>query len=110
MLRFAITVLTETWLSSDFDNTYDIPGYKQLNVFRNNHGGGIKIFYNENFTVDLLQELTFVNNVMEILSFHITGQHCKYLISCVYKPPSVNPFVFNDVFLNKILCDFCRRF
>ena len=103
MLRFTIIVLLETWLSNDFDDTFNITGYKQLNIYRNNHGGGIKMFYDENFSVDLLQEITFVDNLMEILSFYITGHNCKYLISCVYKPPSVNSLVFNDQFLSRVL-------
>ena len=106
MLRFTIIVLLETWLSNDFDDTFNIPGYKQLNVYRNNHGGGIKVFYDEGFSIELLHEITFVNNVMEVLSFYITGQYCKYLVSCVYKPPSVNSFVFNDLFLNGVLSKF----
>ena len=36
IFKFTIIALYETWLSKEIDHGYNIPGYKQLNNYRNN--------------------------------------------------------------------------
>ena len=44
--KFTFIILTETWVSSDRDVGYAIPGYKSFNVYRENRvGGGMKVFF-----------------------------------------------------------------
>ena len=44
MFKFSLIMLVETWLESGTDCSFDIAGYKQVNLYRNNLGGGIKVF------------------------------------------------------------------
>ena len=101
--------MTETWLSHDIDNIFDIEGYKQYNLYRNNHGGGVKLFYNDIFNVKLLDDLTFVNNVMEIMSVIILGPCTNYLICSIYRPPSSCPFQFNNMLFDFVFDKFPKN-
>ena len=103
LFQFSIIVLTESWLTLDIDNGFDISNYRQLNVYRNSHGGGIKAYYDQSFNVNLLDEFTYVSNLMEVLTFYLLKDNIKYLICCVYRPPSCNPIAFNEAFLTYLL-------
>ena len=73
MFKFSILVLVETWLTEGSDCAFDINGYKQVNLYRDNYGGGIKIFYDEMLNVEVDRKFTFVNNIMEVITFHLIG-------------------------------------
>ena len=96
----------ETWLSESTDCAFDINGYKQVNVYRNNHGGGIKAFYDEMFNVEVCRDLTLVNDVMEVLTFFLIGANFKYIICSVYRSTVANPYIFNEMFFNLIIRKF----
>ena len=95
MFEFTVIALYETWLTKEIDYGYNIPGYKQLNNYRNNHGGGIKVFYGENYNVEKIDELTFINEFFEILSFKILNRNLNYIVCILYRPPdsSINFFI-----------------
>ena len=80
MFKFSIIILVETWLSSSADCGFDIDGYKSVGVYRNNFGGGIKIYYDELYNVEVINELTFINNCMEVLTIYLIGLNFKYII------------------------------
>lgn len=103
LLSFSLLVLCETWLTEESDYGFNIPGYKQLNIYRNNFGGGIKIYYKDIFEVEVVEDLTFLNNILEIITFYISGRNFKYLISAIYRPPSTNENDFNNFLLENIL-------
>ena len=41
---FSCIIFTETWLTADVDNVFDIPGFYCFNVYRNRYGGGLKMY------------------------------------------------------------------
>ena len=100
VFNFSLIVLTESWLTIDIDHGFDIPQYNQLNIYRNSHGGGIKVYYHHTFDTQIIDALTYVSDMMEVLTFWLIGGSFKYLICCLYRPPSVNPLHFNDAFEN----------
>ena len=106
ILNFSIIVLVETWLAENCDNTFSIPGYKECSVYRNNHGGGIKVLYQDSYSVDVLKDFSFIHNVLEILTFYIKGRGFKYLICCIYRPPNSSISDFNEMFFNQIFIKF----
>ena len=69
MLNFTVIVLIETWLSESTDVGFLLEGYRQLDNYRNTHGGGMKVFYEASLSIKVLENFTFVNNVLEILTF-----------------------------------------
>ena len=98
--NISLIVLTETWLTEEVDCGFNIDGYNQLNLYRNIHGGGLKIFYNDNFRANIIAECTFVNSFIEVLTFFLIGCNFKYIICAIYRPPSSNPLLFIECLFN----------
>ena len=103
MFRFTIFVLCETWLTAEVDLGFNIRGYNQLNVYRNIFGGGIKVFYDSSLHVNILQNFTFVNETLEVLTLQIAGNGFKYILCSVYRLPRSNVHDFLTVFFDDIL-------
>ena len=103
ILNLSVIVLCETWLSEITDYGFDIPGYRQLNLYRNTHGGGLKAYCTNDYRIEGFDLLTFLTDVIEVLSFYIIGNNFKYLIIAVYRPPSSYSNLFNDILLYQVL-------
>ena len=106
MIKFSLLVLVETWLTEGSDCGFDMPGYKQVNLYRDNYGGGIKIFYDEMLNVEVDKNFTFVNDIMEVITFHLIGANFRYLVCCVYRSTAANAVLFNEIFLVKLLASY----
>ena len=102
LYKFSMIVLVETWLTEVNDYNFDINGYEQLNLYRNNFGGGIKILYDNCLNVSILENFTFINNIIEILTVKVVGRGFKYIVCAVYRPPNSNCNEFNLMFFNII--------
>ena len=106
MYKFSVLVLCESWLTSDIDHGFDIPGYNQINLYRSSHGGGIKVYYSEELKIEVLKDCTFANDILEILTFYLIGKSFKYLICCIYRSPSYCPLQFIQLFFDEIINNF----
>ena len=91
---YTVLIFTESWLTENIDFGFDIKGYSQINLYRNRHGGGIKIYHKKEFEINVLDELTFINNFIEILTFYLIGQSFKCVFIAIYRPPSGCPYNF----------------
>ena len=100
---FSLIVMTESWLTEDSDCGFDIDGYSQLNLYRSRHGGGLKVYYNSDFLVKVIDDCTFINVFMEILTFMLIGNNFKYIICAIYRPPSRDPIGFMESLFSNIL-------
>ena len=100
---FSLIILCETWLNEDIDIGFDIAGYEQINLYRNSHGGGLKVYYNCFYEVNIIKELSFISNILEILTFSIIGKNFKYIVLAIYRPPSSNPITFSNILFDNIL-------
>ena len=57
--KFSFIILTETWLTDCKDVGFEFSGYKSFAVYRNQRiGGGIKIYYLDHITADMVSELS----------------------------------------------------
>ena len=56
ILKFTVMIITETWLSSNIDYGFMIEGYSELNSYRNNQGGCIKVYYDKDLNVDIVND------------------------------------------------------
>ena len=85
LFNFSLIVLTESWLNLDTDHGFQIPQYKQLNLYCNSVGGGIKVYFLDFFNGQIIENFTYVSNIMEVLTFWLTCNTFKYLICCIYR-------------------------
>ena len=88
---FSVIIFTETWLTEERDGIYDIPGFYCYNLYRNQYGGGIKIYLKNCIQSKILDSLTVINNVFELLTVELLFCGCKFLLMAVYHPPTSCP-------------------
>ena len=103
MTKFTIIVLYETWLANLIDHGFNLEGYNNINAYRNEFGGGLKVFYDDRYRIERLDHLSFVTNIFEILSFVLIGPMTRFVILSIYRPPSSDPNMFNESLVNDIL-------
>ena len=90
IFNYSCIILVETWLTSEYDDVFTLRGFKSFNVYRNNYGGGIRLYARDGLTVTVLHPYTFVNSVFERLCVEVTSVDNKYILCCVYHPPTSN--------------------
>ena len=102
---FTCIILTETWLTQDRDNVFNIQGFQCFNLYRSNQGGGIKIYVKDSVQCEVLNRYTFVKNLFEMLSIELLFCNHRYLLTTVYHPPSSFPvknIEFIDLFTSYV--------
>jgi len=105
----SVIAVTETWLNSQNENTYSIPGYKFTSLSRTEKtGGGVGIFINTHFSFVLRPDLNRMTSYIECLFIEITQPgKASLLVGCVYRPPNSDLDLFNSeilLLLSKIDC------
>ena len=89
--------LTETWLSQDTSQLYNLPGYDF--VFNNRQdkiGGGVGIYILKNYEYIKHENLNCMNDVVEFVFAEIIVPNNKNIfIGVIYRPPksNVNEFI-----------------
>ena len=100
LVYFTIIVLTEIWLEAEIDYGFDLVGYTAYNLYRNSHGGGIKIFVDERISTQINEKATFINDFFEILTVTVALDNTIFNVSGIYKPPNSNIKDFTESFYN----------
>ena len=94
--------LTETWLSSDNEYNFHIPGYKFIaNSRTDKSAGGIGIFLNNDLDYVVRTDLNRMASSIESLFIEVleNGRSCL-LLGCIYRPPNSDVNLFNVELLN----------
>lgn len=83
--NFDIMGITETWLS-DNENV-NVPNYKFYRVNRPTRGGGVGVFINKKFKVEILSD-TYNEPSMEYLLFNLKLPRISFGCGVFYRPPT----------------------
>lgn len=88
--QLSVIALTETWLSDDVTQLYNIPGYNFLSNCRHNKtGGGVGFYINDSIDYKLLSTCSYMYDFIETIFIEVTlPSNAKCLIGCVYRPPN----------------------
>lgn len=88
-----IVVISETWLTNEIKQHYEISGYKNYHTIRADGYGGLSVYIKEG-----VQHLTIMNlsNIENVHMTNIEITHPKFNILCIYRAPNTN----NQEFLN----------
>ena len=98
---YSCIILTETWLTENVDNVFNIPDFYCFNLYRNNFGGGIKMYLRNSVQARMLGDFTFINEYFEMLTVEmIFGTH-KAVICGLYHPPS-SSIEYNNAFIQSL--------
>lgn len=100
---FDVISLTETWLNNELDEIFNLHGYNKFSIYRNKNGGGISVYVKKIHKARLIEDITYVSDCMEILSLNITCGNVNFVLSCIYRPPSLSVNDFNIALDNYVL-------
>lgn len=99
--NFSIIALTETWLSEDTINLYELPLYNSLHLTRKHKSGGGVVLYIRN-DYDYVQRadlsVNFQGTDTESIFIELTQSKNgrKIIIGCIYRPPDSDLNNFNN--------------
>ena len=97
---FTCIILVETWLTKDRDISYSIPGFCSHEIYRDQFGGGIKMYVKDGVRARVVNDFTFLNNLFEVLTVEIIINGKKLFCSAAYHPPSSSHVNNNDFVLS----------
>ena len=85
---FSCILFTETWLTAEVDNVFEIPGFYCFDLYRDRYGGGLKMYVKNGINARMLNEFTFINGLFEMLTVEIISEGNKAVFCGVYHPPT----------------------
>ena len=97
----SVIILTETWFSHD--TCSDISGYTSYHMYRDGRGGGVSIYVRNCFQSYLLNNLSVVNEHMEVCTVKVRLANSYVTVLGVYRPPTSSLISFNDVFFRNVM-------
>ena len=99
-------VLSETFLTNNTKNLYNIPGYKSFHTIRpEGNAGGVSIYILENYNSSKICNLSYANETVEQVAISATINSIKFKVLGVYRKPSNDKNAFTehlDNLLNEI--------
>ena len=101
ILKFSCIILTETWLTSDLDNIFNISGFHCYDLYRNHYGGGIKLYVKDCIKTNIVNNFTMLNELCEILTVELLLDNHRAILTAIYHPPTschVKNVAFIDFF------------
>ena len=89
-------MVRETKLDSSFPGSeFTIPDYRLFRKDRNQHGGGLIFYVNQDIPCKNINTFNFPNS-LKVLPLKINLRNKKMLVIGCYKPPSLNDEYFLD--------------
>ena len=58
------------------------------------------------FDVEIIDRLTFVNDVMEVLTLSLTGSNFRYIVCSIYRSTGADSILFNEMFFDQVVSYF----
>lgn len=102
-----ILAITETWLSDLNKNYFQLSGYHTYHLVRHTRSrGGVSVFISNNIQSMQINELTIVNDNIEINTTRITINSATYILCTIYRPHSKHEAI--DQFTD-IICTLLQR-
>ena len=100
-MTYSAIALTETWLNETNDDIFQIEGYTFISRNRkgSKSGGGVGLYVNDCFDVNVRNDLSTSNEVLECVFVEVRQKlkhrTFKALLGVIYRPPNCNVLKFN---------------
>jgi hypothetical protein len=103
--RFSIIALCEIKLNESFDRMFKINGYNWKSLYRDRHGGGLRVYFLNDLKITMIEEFTGLKETCEIITLNIVFPSVKInsTLCCIYRPPSSDKRNFVEYFEDVIL-------
>lgn len=86
--RFDIISFCETRLTPELNDLFSINNYSMYSMPRNTRGGGVVTYVSKKYDAIVIPELSFSNDFIESIFIEMVRGDTKYLVGCLYRPPS----------------------
>jgi len=93
--HFHIFCFTETWFASE-ECSLGLEGYQAHHTVREGRGGGVSIYCCTAINSDKLEDLSFVNEDIEICTIRAVTKQFNIIVIAVYRPPNGSIAAFCD--------------
>ena len=81
-----IICISETWfVSSMWDNLFNMNGFQLFRADREGHGGGVAIYIRSGVNVRFIEK-SKSDSKIEYLFVEVLHNNCKVLVGCIYRP------------------------
>ena len=87
----------EIWLTADTDNIFVLPGFHCFNLYRDGLGGGIRVYVRDSIQSKIIEHLTFINDLFEMLTVELLFSDNKVVLTSIYHPPTSSILRNNDL-------------
>ena len=105
-INFSLIGISETWITDNTANLYDISGYKFINVNRKNKvGGGVGMYIKDHIQYKVREDLsTAKEDILETLfiEFKTNNKAGPIVVGVLYRPPDSNLTEFEE-FVKELL-------
>ena len=89
-----VLAITETWLNKNNKHLYQLIGYHSFHLVRSNRvHGGVTVFISNKLLSEQLNDLTLINDQIEINSIKITSNTTSIIVCAVYRPHSKHEYI-----------------
>ena len=89
-----ILAITETWLNTNNKHFHQLPGYHSYHLIRTNRAhGGVSSFISSSLQSEQLQELTYINDNIDINTVNITLNSLSFIVCAIYRPHSKHALI-----------------
>ena len=105
--QFTVLGFTETWLTTENADLYNLPGYQHFYLCRKQRkGGGLSLFVKDGIYAKECTVLNNMTDVLEALFIEIpkanTGSDKDTVIGLIYRPPNQSIDSFNEILFSKL--------
>jgi len=100
--EFTVIGISETWLTENNVNCFDIDGYQHEYLFRSSgkRGGGVSLFIKDTIEYFVRNDLSRMEDCLECLFIEVPGNQTGLGKNCVlgtiYRPPNTSIQTFNE--------------
>ena len=103
-ITYDIIILTETFLTSSTNFSYEIDGYDSFTSYKTSRRGGVKVYCKKGHNPEQIDTLCINDDLYESVFIKITLKNKKCLnVGGMYRPPSGSLLAFNNHFDTNIL-------
>ena len=96
---FTVYGITETWLTENNRDLFELDGYHHINSVRPaRQGGGVSLFVAAYYDFIEIPELNHMDPDIESLFIQVSLDGIETLIGIIYRPPNTNLDIFQDTF------------
>ena len=86
---FDFICLTETWLTPETEQLYNIQNYNVFHNSRISRGGGVSIHIRSRYIACMLSEMSVMQQSIETVFVNVSSNSKDFVIGCIYRPPNL---------------------